>query len=241
MRIYPAIDIKNGCCVRLIQGDFKQQTHYSEHPEDIGKKWEAQGASYIHVVDLDGALDGQWTNQVAIQNIVQNVNIPIQLGGGIRCYEDIQKRLNLGVQRVILGTIALQNPEFVEESIRRFGAEHIVVGIDAKEGKVATHGWENISQMDGLDFAKKMKAKGVQKIIYTDISKDGMMGGLNIEQTKRLVDETGLHVIASGGVACLEDLRQAKKIGVEGTIVGKALYQKAFELHEAIRLFERGD
>lgn len=241
MQLYPAIDIKNGKCVRLYQGQFDQETVYSEHPYEVALKWKELGASYIHVVDLDGALDGQWINQDAIQKIIDVVDVPIQTGGGVRTLEDIQMRLDMGIERVIIGTMAIQNPDFVKQAIQRFGSSHIAVGIDAKNGKVATHGWETVSNIDAIDFAKTMKSMGVNVIIYTDISKDGTMMGPNIQQTHALIKETGMDIIASGGVSKMQDLEQTQAIGVEGTIIGKALYLNAIALDEAITLFERGE
>ena len=241
MQLYPAIDIKNGKCVRLFQGQFDQETIYNEHPYEIAKKWEELGASYIHVVDLDGALDGKWVNQEAVKKIIETVNVPVQTGGGIRTLEDIKQRLDLGVQRVIIGTMAVKNPEFVREAVQCFGAKHIAVGIDAKNGKVATHGWEEVSDIEAVGFAKDMKAIGVTCIIYTDISKDGTMAGPNVEQTKALVEETGIDIIASGGVSQMQDLENTQAIGVQGTIIGKALYLNAIALDAAIAIFERGE
>jgi phosphoribosylformimino-5-aminoimidazole carboxamide ribotide isomerase len=241
MQLYPAIDIKNGKCVRLFQGQFDQETIYNEHPYDVAKQWEDLGATYIHVVDLDGALDGQWVNQEAMQKIIDTVNVPIQTGGGVRTLDDIKQRLDLGIERVIIGTMAIKNPDFVREAVQRFGSKHIAVGIDAKNGKVATHGWEQVSDIEAVDFARTMKAMGVEVIIYTDISKDGTMAGPNIEQTKALVDATGMDIIASGGVSKMQDLENTQAIGVQGTIIGKALYLNAIALDEAIATFERGE
>lgn len=241
MRLYPAIDIKGGKCVRLFQGRFDQETVFATDPSEIAKKWESMGASYIHVVDLDGALDGQWVNREAIAKIVQSVSVPVQTGGGVRSLQDIEDRLNLGIDRVIIGTMAVANPNFVKEAIERFGAERIAVGIDAKNGMVATHGWEQVSSLEAVEFALNMKAFGVQYIIYTDISKDGTMEGPNLEQTQNLVDKTGMYIIASGGVSKMEDLDATEKIGAKGTIIGKALYLDAIDLKEAVLRFERGE
>lgn len=241
MQLYPAIDIKNGKCVRLYKGLFDQVTIFNESPVEVAKQWEASGASYIHVVDLDGALDGTWVNQEAIQSIVEAVNVPVQTGGGVRTMDDIEQRIKVGVQRVIIGTMAVKNPEFVREAVERFGAEHIAVGIDAKNGFVATHGWEQVSELEAVDFALTMKKLGINHIIYTDISKDGTMEGPNIEQTKNLIDKTGMDIIASGGVSKMQDLYDTQKIGSAGTIIGKALYLNAISLDEAINLFERGE
>ncbi len=238
MRLYPAIDIKNGKCVRLKQGKFNEQTIYANHPYEMAKKWKDAGASYIHVVDLDGALDGVWTNKEAIEKIVNAVDIPVQTGGGIRTIRDIEERLNVGIDRVIIGTLAVKNPSFVKDAIEKFGSDKIVVGIDAKDGMVAINGWEEVSLMSALDLCQKMKGYGVKTIVYTDISKDGMLIGPNVEYTKYLIDETSLDIIASGGVASMEDLKDVEKINAEGAIIGKALYTQAIDLKEAVTLFE---
>lgn len=239
MRLYPAIDIKNGKCVRLKQGKFNEQTIYANHPYEMAKKWKDAGASYIHVVDLDGALDGIWTNKEAIEKIVNAVDIPVQTGGGIRTIRDIEERLNVGIDRVIIGTLAVKNPSFVKDAIEKFGSDKIVVGIDAKDGMVAINGWEEVSLMSALDLCQKMKGYGVKTIVYTDISKDGMLIGPNVEYTKYLIDETSLDIIASGGVASMEDLKDVEKINAEGAIIGKALYTQAIDLKEAVTLFEK--
>lgn len=239
MRLYPAIDIKNGKCVRLLQGQFDKETIYSERPMEVAKKWQQAGASFIHVVDLDGALDGIWTNKEAIGSIVNAVNIPVQTGGGIRKIEDIEERLNVGLNRVIIGTLAIKQPEIVKEAVERFGADKIVVGIDAKDGMVAVHGWEEVSKVSALDLCLQMKEYGVNTIVYTDIAKDGMMSGPNLEQTKELVEKTGMDIIASGGVSNIDDLKNVESINAEGAIIGKALYTEAIDLVEAVKLFEK--
>jgi phosphoribosylformimino-5-aminoimidazole carboxamide ribotide isomerase len=241
MQLYPAIDIKNGKCVRLYKGLFDQMTVFNENPAEVALEWEAAGATYIHVVDLDGALDGTWVNQTAIQSIIKAVKIPVQTGGGVRCLDDIQQRIDLGIQRVIIGTMAVKNPTFVREAVERFGSESIAVGIDAKNGYVATHGWEQVSNLEAVSFALTMKEMGIHHIVYTDISKDGTMEGPNIEQTKNLIEQTGMGIIASGGVSKMQDLYETQAIGAAGTIIGKALYLNAINLKEAIEIFERGE
>ena len=238
MKIYPAIDIKNGKCVRLKQGKFNEQTIYSDSPYMIAKKWEDNKASYIHVVDLDGALDGNWTNKDTIKRIVESVNIPVQTGGGIRSTKDIEDRLDIGISRVIIGTLAVNDPEFVKNAVEKFGSDKIVVGIDAKDGMVATDGWETVSELSAVELCKKMKSYGVKTIVYTDIAKDGMLIGPNIDYTKYLIDETGLDIIASGGISSIEDLKEVKSINAEGAIVGKALYTDKVNLSQAIKLIE---
>lgn len=239
MRLYPAIDIKDGKCVRLKQGRFDEQTVYSDKPEEIAVKWEQLGASYIHVVDLDGALDGVWTNKEVIRNIVKSVSVPVQTGGGIRTMSDIEERLEVGLDRVIIGTLAVKNPDFVRKAVEKFGSDKIVVGIDAKDGMVAVNGWEEVSSISALDLCLQMKEYGVKTIVYTDIAKDGMLIGPNVEYTKYLVDETGLDIIASGGVSKLKDLEDVEAINAEGAIIGKALYSNAINLEEAVQQFEK--
>jgi phosphoribosylformimino-5-aminoimidazole carboxamide ribotide isomerase len=241
MQLYPAIDIKNGKCVRLFKGLFDQETIFHDDPSLVALKWEELGGSYIHVVDLDGALDGKWVNKEAIQKIVRAVKVPVQTGGGVRTLDDIKERLDMGIDRVIIGTMAVKNPDFVKEAVERFGSQHIAVGIDAKNGLVATHGWEQVSDLEAIQFALQMKALGVKVIVYTDISKDGTMEGPNIEQTKAMVEQTQMYIIASGGVSKMQDLYDTQDIGVGGTIIGKALYLDAIDLNEAVNLFERGE
>lgn len=239
MRLYPAIDIIGGQAVRLVQGDYDKETVYDKDPVAVAKKWEAAGASFIHVVDLDGALDGQWANKEVITAIAQEVNVPVQTGGGIRSLEDIEERLNAGISRVILGTVAVKQPEIVAHAVTKFGSDKIVVGIDAKDGMVAIHGWEEVSEMTALALCQAAKSVGVSTIVYTDIAKDGMMQGPNIEQTQYLVEATGMDIIASGGVSSYEDLSHVRACGAEGVIIGKALYTNAIDLAKAIKDYEK--
>lgn len=238
MRLYPAIDIKNGQCVRLRQGVFDDTTVYANEPYQVAKEFEADGARFLHIVDLDGALRGMGANDEALAKIIENINIPVEIGGGIRTMQDIEHRLSLGVSRVILGTKAVESPAFVKEAVATFGADKIVIGIDAKDGMVAIKGWETISNVDAVTLALSMKDLGVKTIIYTDISKDGMLCGPNFAQTARMVETTGMDIVASGGVSCMEDLVQLEKIGVEGAILGKAIYEKRVDLKEAAARFD---
>ena len=238
MRIIPAIDIKNGQCVRLRQGNFNDVYVYSDSPLKVAKEWEASGASYIHIVDLDGALVGHSVNEEVIKEIVHNVNIPVQLGGGIRSIKDIEQKLNLGIARVIIGTKAATDSGFMKEAIDIFGPDHIVAGIDAKDGIVAVEGWEKFSHYNALSLAMEMKKAGVKTIVYTDIAKDGMMQGPNLHYTAEIIDKTGLNVIASGGISSLKDLEVLKGINVHGAIIGKALYENRINLRKAIAMFE---
>ncbi len=238
MKLFPAIDIKNGQCVRLRQGSFRDVLVYSDIPLKIAKEWEASGASFIHVVDLDGALVGHSINEAVIKEIVDNVSIPIQLGGGIRSIKDIENKLNLGIDRVIIGTKAAVDPAFMKEAISTFGPERIIAGIDAKDGVVAVEGWERLSSFNAVALALEMKNAGVEMIIYTDIAKDGMLQGPNIHYTAEMVEETGLKIIASGGISSIKDLEILNEINVYGAIIGKALYEKKIDLVKAIDMFE---
>lgn len=240
MRLYPAIDLKDGKCVRLMQGNYNAVTVFGDNPSEMAKKWESLGGSYLHLVDLDGAKEGYSMNEEAIKSIVESVSIPVELGGGIRSLEQIEDKLKLGVSRVILGSAAVKNKALIQEAISKFGSDKIVVGVDAKDGKVAIEGWLEVTDLTAVAFCKELAKVGVETIIYTDIAKDGMMQGPNIQETKRLIEETGLDVVASGGVASLEDLKRVEAIGAEGAIIGKALYIGDIDLEEATRLFEGG-
>ena len=238
MKLYPAIDIKDGQCVRLKQGVYDDKTVYADEPWKVAKEFEAAGAKFIHLVDLDGAREGRSVNDEAVRKIIENVSIPVEIGGGIRTTEDIYSKMKLGVSRVIIGTEAVRRPEFVRESVLEFGPQKIVVGIDAKDGKVAVSGWEEISRISAVDLALLMKDMGIENIIYTDISKDGMLSGPNIEQTKKLAEETGLNVVASGGVSSADDLRKLAEAGIYGAILGKAIYEHKVDLKEIAKEFE---
>ena len=237
MRLYPAIDIKNGQCVRLRQGVFQDTTIYSEKPYRVAEQFEADGAAYLHVVDLDGALRGAGVNEEAIVKILESVHIPVEVGGGIRTIRDMEHLLELGVARVILGTKAVESAVFVKEALQRFGADSIVIGIDAKDGMAVVHGWETVSSIEAVKLAMQMKELGAKHMIYTDIAKDGMLAGPNLSQTQRIVAAAGSGVIASGGVSSLEDLEALARIGVEGAVLGKALYEKKVDLKSAVARF----
>ena len=239
MKLFPAIDIKNGQCVRLKQGSFQDILVYSESPLKIAKQWEASGASFIHIVDLDGALVGHSVNDEVIKSIVAEVKIPIQVGGGIRTIKDIENKLELGIERVIIGTKAVKDPAFIKDAVTTFGSKSIVIGIDAKDGMVAIEGWEKVSSYQAVTLAMEMKKYGVKTIVYTDISKDGMLQGPNISHTKEMVEATGLNIIASGGVSSLKDLEMLEEIKVYGAIVGKALYENRIDLKKAVDMFEK--
>ena len=236
MLILPAIDLRGGNCVRLVKGDFKQETIYSEHPEEIALRWEGEGAEFLHVVDLDGALAGEPQNMDAIKQILQAVTIPVEVGGGIRSMESIDRLLSIGVSRVILGSVAVHKEELVQEACSSYG-NRIVVGIDAKKGIVATDGWEKSASISAVELAKKLGAFGLETIIYTDISRDGTLSGVNVTETAHLARASGIKVIASGGVKSISDIEELKKRecdGIIGVIVGKSIYEGTLTLTEAI-------
>ena len=238
MQLYPAIDMKDGRCVRLTQGLFDNLKVYSEDPVDIAKMWVSQGATFLHLVDLDGALAGQSVNRSVIRGIVESVSVPVQVGGGIRSHEAVKSMLELGVRRVIIGTRAAKEPEFIRELTARFDPEQIVAGIDAKDGLVAVEGWEKVSSITALELCLRMKEYGVRHVVYTDISRDGMLSGPNVEAPEKLTKDTGLDIIASGGVSCMDDLRKLRDRGIRGAIIGKALYEKKLDLKEAVGRFQ---
>jgi len=240
MKIYPAIDLKDGQVVRLRQGELEQATVYETDPVRMAAAFEAKGAKYLHVVDLNGAFAGKPVNDQAIAKIVQNVKLRVQVGGGVRTLKRIEQLLETGVDRVILGTAAVKNPQLVAEAVRKYG-DRIVVGIDAKNGMVAVEGWAEKTSLRAEDLGLAMREIGVSEIIFTDIARDGMLSGANIESTVRMAEKTGLKVIASGGISSLEDLRRLKSeadrgISIAGAIVGKALYQRNFTLEQALAI-----
>lgn len=238
MQIYPAIDIKDGKAVRLTQGKFDDVTIFNDSPVEAAKAWVDAGASYIHIVDLDGARYGKSFITDIIKDIRSSYAIPIQTGGGVRCMQDITDRIDAGASRVIIGTAAIKNPQLVKEAVEKYG-DKIAVGVDAKDGMVAITGWEEISNVSAIDLCMQMKEVGVSVIIYTDISKDGMMCGPNILSTKELIDKTGLNIIASGGISSMDDLDNVNEIGSAGVIIGKALYNGALELKAVLDKFEK--
>lgn len=235
MIIFPAIDLKGGKCVRLTQGKKDEETVFSDDPVDMAKLWEDQGAQYLHVVDLDGAFDGLPKNLSIVEQIVNNINIPIEFGGGLRTTESVKSVLDLGVERVIIGTKAIDSPSWVEELCSLFPGR-VAVGIDAKNGKVAVHGWTSLSEKTAIDFAREMEKFSPCAIIFTDISKDGMLQGPNIESLKELLSSIKTPVIASGGISSLKDIEYICQLPVEGMIVGKALYTGHIKFSEAKQL-----
>ncbi len=237
MIIIPAIDLKEGKCVRLSQGDFGQATVYSDDPVRVAQRWQEQGAQRIHVVDLDGSLLGSPANMESIEAIVLGVDIPVQLGGGIRDRKTIETYLDIGVQWIILGTVVLRDEKLVRESCRAY-ENRIIIGIDAGDGKVAVRGWTERTAFSPVELARRYDGEGLAAIIYTDIRRDGMERGVNVEATKAMAQAVNIPVIASGGVAGVEDIEKLKRVekyGVAGVIIGKALYSGALSLKEAIK------
>ena len=234
MKIYPAIDIKDGKCVRLLRGSFDDVTVYGDNPAEMARKWESLGGEYIHVVDLDGALKGHGVNAEAIKEICKAVNVPVQTGGGIRSISDIEAKLECGISRVIIGTKAVSDAEFVKDAVKRYG-DKIVIGIDAKDGMVAIEGWEKTSEYRAVEFAKKMEEIGVKTIIYTDIATDGTLMGPNVDAMREMVNNTNMDIIASGGIGNIEHIKALIPTGVEGVITGRALYTGNISLPDAIK------
>lgn len=238
MLIFPAIDIRGGKCVRLTEGRFDQETVFAEDPAEVAAKFAAAGAEFIHVVDLDGAREGGERNLETIKRILAASKTPIEVGGGIRSMETVSNLLDLGVSRVILGSAAVEDQQLVRETCKYF-PHQMVVGIDARNGEVAVHGWGEGSGMNYIELARQMAVFGVQHIIFTDISRDGKLGGVNVEATAKLARESGVKVVASGGVHNLKDIeallaREAD--GIEGCIIGKAIYTGAIDLEAALAL-----
>lgn len=235
MIIYPAVDVRDGKCVRLTQGEFNKETIYADNPVEMALKWEKMGAQYLHVVDLDGARSGKAQNIGVISEMAAKMGIPVQLGGGIRTIETIENVLSKGIERVILGTSAVKDPELVKRAVKTF-ENKVVIGIDAKDGMVAIEGWEKTSEFKAVDFAKKMEDLGVKTIIYTDISRDGMLNGPNLKAMEEMVKAVNIEIIASGGVGKIEDIKNLKEVGVSGAIVGRALYTGDVDLKDAIEI-----
>lgn len=238
MQLIPAVDIKGGKCVRLLQGQADQETVYSNDPVSMACHWDEAGANTIHVVDLDGAFEGVPRNFNLVKDIINSSSVNIQVGGGIRTIEIIERYINLGAARVVLGTIAFKNPRLVAEAAGKFPGK-IMVGIDAREGNVAIKGWVEVSDKKSTDFAKSFEDKGVAGFIFTDIGRDGMLEGPNLASIRAFAEATSLPVIASGGVSRIDDissLMTLKPVGVTGVIMGKSLYDKTVDFAEALKL-----
>jgi len=238
MLVIPAIDLRQGKCVRLTQGRKEAITFYDADPIKIAEAFENDGASMLHVVDLDGAFaESNGRNREVLREVIRAVRIPVQFGGGLRGAKDIEQMISLGVARVVIGTLAVESPDQLAEIVRLFGVDHVAVGIDARNGKVVTRGWETEEEMSALTLARRVAAAGVERIIYTDVSRDGTLAGVNVDQTCLIAETSGLKITASGGVASLEDLERLGAVshcGVDSVIVGKALYEGRFTLPEAI-------
>lgn len=234
MIIYPAIDLRGGKVVRLQEGDPNRQTTFSDNPLQTAQTWQASGASWLHMVNLDGAFGEQNAN-LAVLEAVAKLGLNVQFGGGLRTLDDIAHVLALGAKRAVLGTVALQNPDLVAEAVMRFGTDAVCVALDSRDGKVATHGWQTLSSLSPVELGQAMAARGVRHALYTDISRDGALGGVNVEATVTLAQATGLAVIASGGVSQLAELRALAASGVvAGAIIGMALYTEQIKLADAL-------
>lgn len=239
IQVYPAIDMKGGKCVRLYQGDYEQETVYGDSPFEMAKKFADEGATWIHLVDLDGAKDGEKIHAKEVIRIARDLPVSVQVGGGIRTIEDVEFYLNNGVNRVIIGSLAISQPDLVVELIEEFGGDRIVIGLDAKDGMVATHGWLETSTQSAVEVGQYFASKGAKHIIFTDIATDGTLQGPNLLANKQLAEETGLSIIVSGGISSLEDIaavaKLAEETSVAGVITGKALYNERFTLTEALQ------
>lgn len=238
MIIYPAIDLKDGQCVRLMQGDPERATVYGSDPGGMARRWQEEGAQWLHVVDLDGAFSSSPKNRLSIQSIIESVTIPVQVGGGIRSLETVDGYMELGLSRVILGTAALKHPEMLREAAGRYPGR-IALGVDARGGKVAVEGWKETSRQDAVSLVRQFEGLPLAAVIYTDIHRDGMQTGVNVEATRQLLAETSLPIIASGGVSTLSDIQALFpliEMGLEGVITGRALYNGTLELKDALDL-----
>ncbi|MFA5367397.1 MAG: 1-(5-phosphoribosyl)-5-[(5-phosphoribosylamino)methylideneamino]imidazole-4-carboxamide isomerase [Dehalococcoidia bacterium] len=238
MEIIPAIDLRGGKCVRLYQGDYNQETVFSEDPVDTAKHWRSLGTRRLHIVDLDGAAKGEICHFDAISSIASAVSIPVEVGGGIRTIESIEKLLGAGVGRVILGTAAIENRDMVKEACKRFG-ERIIAGVDARDGFVATRGWIESSKITAVDLIKDMQSIGIVRVIYTDIARDGTLTEPNFAAIRELMTAVDVKIIAAGGISSIEHLSKLAAIGVEGAIVGRAIYTGHIDLKKALEVIQR--
>lgn len=233
MKIYPAIDIRGGNAVRLAQGDYDRETVYSLNPAEVARKFKAAGATCLHVVDLDGALEGDLINKDIIKKIVSDTGLYVEAGGGVRSLQRIEQYLSAGVSRVILGSAAVENFSLVVDAVKFFGGK-VAVGVDAKDGKVAVHGWKKVTDIDAVDFCRKLREVGLHTVIYTDISRDGMLGGANLAVYEELVKIKGLRIIASGGISSTDEIKKLTAMNVRGVVLGKALYDGVLDLKKTI-------
>ncbi|HQL37121.1 MAG TPA: 1-(5-phosphoribosyl)-5-[(5-phosphoribosylamino)methylideneamino]imidazole-4-carboxamide isomerase [Bacillota bacterium] len=237
MRIYPAVDIYNGKCVRLKEGKLAKMEMFYENPLDAAKMWEQKGAKALHIIDLNGAFDGKMGNSKVIEKIIGSVSIPVQVGGGLRNVSDIKEAFNTGAARVIIGTAAVLDDELLETGLKEY-INKMIVSIDAKDGNVAINGWVNISEFSAYNFAYKIVGKGFRNIVYTDISRDGSMSGPNFDGIEKMCNVEGAKIIASGGITSIDDIIAIKDAGAEGAIIGKALYAGILKLEDAIKAAE---
>ncbi len=234
MIIFPAIDVLDGNCVRLIQGDYNKEVVYSDSPVEMAKAWEAKGADFIHIVDLNGAKSGESVNKTVIQEMAKAVKIPVQVGGGIRSIETIDSYIKQGIDRVIIGTAAINDKAFLKEAVAKF-ADHLVVSVDARNGYVATEGWTDTSDVKALNLVIELETIGVKTIVYTDIAKDGMLQGPNLEEQAAINHATSIDVIASGGITTIEDVNNLEELNIYGAIIGKSLYDGKLDFEELMK------
>jgi phosphoribosylformimino-5-aminoimidazole carboxamide ribotide isomerase len=234
--IYPAIDLRRGRVVRLMQGDPDRETKYADDPLHVARRWQAASTEWLHVVNLDGALDESGGENLAALKRILTTGLCVQFGGGMRDLTSIRRALDLGVSRVVIGTAAVENPALIEATLEAFGPEWVAVGIDAREGRVRTHGWKKATEVTAVELGQQWADKGVRWVVFTDIARDCMATGLNLDMTVELAGATGLNVIASGGVASLENIRRAYESGLSGVIIGRALYEGDVALEDALRV-----
>jgi len=234
VEIIPAVDIRDGKCVRLAQGDYARETVFGDDPIAMARQWAAQGATRIHVVDLDGARSGVASNAPIVQAIARSVSVPVQTGGGMRSMDVLRSMLDAGLDRVVLGTAAVKDPAFLAEAIA-FAGDRLIVSVDAREGRVALEGWTEATDLDSLAFVQQLAAQGVVRVVYTDILRDGVTDGPNLEMYQRLVAQTSVRIISAGGVTSVDDLRRLAACGIEGAIVGRAIYTGDVRLPEALQ------
>lgn len=241
MLLIPAIDLKNGFCVRLLQGESDKETVYSNDPAAMAVKFEEAGAKRLHLVDLDGAFQGEGANISSIRSILKNVSIPVQIGGGLRTEEDIERMLALGVSAVIVGTMAVKCPDVLEKLLKKYTDEQIILGIDARNRKVSIEGWKESTEIQDVKFALRWKNSGIKRVVFTDISRDGMLSGPNLAALREMAEHTGLKIVASGGISSMDDLEQLKTLepnGVDQAISGKAIYEGKIDLKRVFKCLQ---
>ena len=241
MLLIPAIDLRNGFCVRLLQGEFDKETVYSNDPAAMAVTFEEAGAKRLHLVDLDGAFQGEGANISSIRSILKNVSIPVQIGGGLRTEEDIDRMLALGVSAVIVGTMAVKHPDVLEKLLKKYTDEQIILGIDARNRKVSIEGWKESTEIQDVKFALRWKNSGIKRVVFTDISRDGMLSGPNLAALREMAEHTGLKIVASGGISSMDDLEQLKTLepnGVDQAISGKAIYEGKIDLKRVFKCLQ---